>query len=356
MKAVILLFIALGCFLSANGLQWIGYGARGNEVVRTINVIASPAMGEPHTYAVLATQRSVRSNGRVSRIQDAIEFTFSTVGLPHVTLRHFARSSDGVEARAARHAFRKLVEYVNVNSDPGYQPENDTKVQSYYFWNNTWSPLTVSSTTTAGGATVTSICTNTANSVVVLCVYLTDIATDLTVNGSVFHLDDQAIHHTLTINNFPFINTNSQLALKAHFEAKTRVVDWNETDANEAAEDLSDAGDDHHPVAAWNTYVNVTGAGCTPTATVEREAIRIVESINDTDNLPASATQFPDHISFSTILRITYFSFLTNAGCRPTQIFWDPDLGLVDDSAAGAGYMIVPSFLLVAFFTIFNLF
>jgi len=315
-------------------------------------------MGEPHTYAILATQTDVRTNAKgqkVGKVQDAIEFTFSTVGLPHYTLRHFAKSTDSVETRAARHGFRKLVEYVNVNSDPGYQPENDTKIQSYYFWNNTWSPLTVSTTSTAGGATVTSVCTNTANSVVVLCAYLTDIAAALTVNGSVFELDNQAIHHTLTINNFPFINTNSQLALKVHFEAKTRVVDWNDTQPNEQAEDLSDAGDDHHPVAAWNTYVNVTGAGCTPTATVEREAIRIVESINDTDNLPASATQYPDTISFSTIIRITYFSYLTNVGCTPTQIFWDPDLGLVDDSPA-TGYMVVPSFLLVAFFTIFNLF
>jgi len=355
MKAI-LLFIALGCFLSANGLKWIGYGASGNEVERTINVIASPDMGNPHTYAVLATQREVRTNAKgqhVGKVVDAIEFTFSTIGIPHFTIRHFARSNDQVEARAARHAFRKIVEYVNVNADPGFQPENDTKVQSFYFWLQTWSPLAVSTTTTANGATVTSICTHTANNVVDICAYLADIATELTVNGSVFQLDDQAIHHTLSIDNFPFIDTNSQLAIKAHFEAKTRVADYNNTDPKEAAMDLSDAGDDHHPVVAWNTYVNVTGTGCAATAPVQREIIRLVDSINDTDTL-GNAIQFTDQISFSTIIRITYFSFLTGAGCEPTQIFWDPDLGLVDDSSAA--FVVVPSFFFVAFFAIFNLF
>jgi len=356
MKAV-LLFIALGCFLSANGLQWIGYGASGNEVERTITVLASPDQGNPHTYAVLATQREVRENAKgqhIGKVVDAIEFTFSTIGIPHFTLRHFARSSDLVEARAGRHAFRKIVEYVNENSDPGFQPENDTKVQSFYLWLQVWSPLAVATTTSATGATVTSICTHSANNVVEICAFLADIATELTVNGSVFRLDDQAIHHTLSINNFPFMNTNSQLAIKAHFEAKTRIADYNNTDAQEAAQDLSDAGDDHHPVVAWNTYVNVTGTGCAATAPVQREILRIRDSINDTDIVPAGALQFPDSISFSTIIRITYFSFLTGAGCEPTQIFWDPDLGLVDDSSAA--FVVVPSFLFVAFFAIFNLF
>jgi len=357
MKTIILALVALACFLSAQGIQWIGYNAAGNEVRRVIRVLASPDQGNPHTYTILATQQDIATNAKgknVSKVKDAIEFSFSTVGLPHLTLKHYASATDTVETRAGRHVLRKLLEYVNQDADPGYQPEDDLNVQNYYFWNHTWTPLAVT-TQTVGGATVTSICTNTENSVVIICAYLTDIAASLTVNGSAFALDNQAIHHTLTINNFPFRVNNSRLAAKAHFEAKTRVVQYNSTGLDEAALDLSDAEDDHHPIAAWSTFINVTGAGCTPTAPVQREIIRTVESSNDVDVMPASALQFPEQISFATIIRITYFSFLTN--CQPTQIFWDPDFGLVDDSAStSSSVVVVPSSLLVAFFIFFNLF
>jgi len=157
------------------------------------------------------------------------------------------------------------------------------------------------------------------------------------------------IHHSFEINNFPYRSATSRLALKVHFEAHTRVATWNDStslDTNEAAIDLSDAGDDHKPVVPWNNYVNVTGTGCAATAPVLRSVIWANESIFDVDHLSAAAQDLDGTFTIALIERIVYFSFLTDCS-EPTTIFWDPDLGIQYPSGTetSSAITVLPSLL-----------
>jgi hypothetical protein len=278
-------------------------------------------------FTILATQTFAHSK----RVADAIEWTFSTGGLPHFVFRHFEKASDAAETRAARHGYRKIIEYEeNPNGTAGFEPGVDRIVQNYYFWQGiTWSPLAVTKTT-ANGANTYSICTSSSNGVVALCAYLTDIFTNITVNGSVVQLDNHMIHHTLSITNFPYQSSTSRLALKTHFEAHTRVAQWNDSSSlgsNENAIDLSDAGDNYKPAAAWDDFVTVTGTGCSNTVPVLRSSIMVNESSADADALSLAAQNSDVDISIGLIERITYFSYLTDCA-MPAKIFWDPEFGI----------------------------
>jgi hypothetical protein len=348
-----ILFIISTLLAVSLGLRWEGTNENGHPVIRTFNVLASPAKGNPYTFTVLATQRQAQGK---HKIQDAIEFTFSVVGLPHFTVRHFDRSTDTVEARGCRHALRKIVEYVeSVNGTGGYEPGTDTKLQESTFWGvgagSDWSALDVSNSS-VNGANVFSVCSS--NGVgVTICFYAADIWSQLTVNGSSFSVDPNSIHHTLNILNFPFLRSDgsSRLALKTHFEAVSRVVVLNDTtlldNPNENALDLSVEGDDKKPVAAWDTTVSVTGSGCDSSADVLRSVLYETDVTADEDvNINTALGMWSGEVKLNFLTRITYLSFLTECtGGEPTDIFWDPDVGVVDNGSFAS--TIFPSLILL---------
>jgi len=292
-----------------------------------------------------------------TKIQDALEFTFSVVGLPHYTIRYLKVSTDQIEGGAIRHGLRKLIEYVpGTNASAGYEPGKDNKTQEMWFWKgqgSTWSNLAVS-TSTDPSTTATTYTVCSSNDVgVTICMFGADIATELSVNGSKFQLDPNSLHHSLNITKFPFLRNDTQLCLKTHFEAVTRVQGLqseNDTllDANEDGIDLSDPTESTPPpVAAWLDYVNVTGTGCSATAPVVRSAILQSEVVGDIDaNITTALNKWTGEISMSLITRYVYFSFLTDCP-QPSNIYWDPEMGYVQpDSTSGVSYS-VPSVVLV---------
>jgi len=314
--------VTLLCVGIASAFRWSGTTPSGAEVTRTLRILVNT----DSRFTILATQSFAHSK----RVADAIEWTFSTQGFPHFVFRHFQAATDTTEKRAARHGYRKLIEYEeNPNGTAGFEPGIDQIVQNYYFWQGrTWSPLSVVKNADSNGVTTYSVCTSTSDGVVTLCAYLTNIHTNITVNGTLVQLDNHMIHHTMSVVGFPYSSSTSRLALKTHFEAHTRVAQWADSSSlgsDEDAIDLSDDGDDHKPVAVWDDFVTVTGTDCSDTAPVLRSTIMLNESIYDVDALPTGA---PDvTISISLIERITYFSYLTDCP-MPSKIFWDPDFGM----------------------------
>jgi len=339
LSVVLIAGLCLISFSSVSAFRWWGTNAYGQEVVRTFNVIDSPPTN-PHTFDARLVQSSTTEH---RRFQDAIEFYFTTNWLPSLGLRHFAHAGDVIEKRAARHGLRKLIEYTEgSNGTAGFEPGVDNIVQNYYLWAQTWTELKVTFTTNSGDNKTYSICTHSADGVVTICLYLTSVVSQLTVNGSAFHLDPNDFKFTIDINNFPYLKPGqSRLALKVHFDAHTRVVDYNQTDASamnstEDALDLSDEGDDVRPVFAMDKFVNVTGTGCSSSAPVTRYIIMQNESIYDVDDI---STDYTDDIELTLVRRFTYFSFLTNQGCDAANIYWDPDFGVSDNGSYSSGFI-----------------
>jgi len=335
-------FLIVSLISVCYSLEWQGVNANGHPVERTFTVLQSPDKGDPYTFSVLATQR--KAIGK-SKTIDAIEFTFSVIGLPHFVVRFFAHSSDSVEATAHRHALRKLVEYIPnpLNSSAGFQPGTNNLtviVQEQFFWGSDaasdWSALSVTeSTDSSTGANIYTIC-STNGIGVNLCVYSADIWSQLTVNGSTFSVDPNSIHHSLDISNFPWLGTNTQLALKVHFEAHTRVVPLNDSsllNSGEQAFDLSDSGTGKRPVSSWDDTVSVAGSDCSSTADVVRSVIYENDVVGDLDqNIQSAMSQWSDEVDINLITRIVYFSFLTDCN-QPTNINWDPEDGIVDSGS-----------------------
>jgi len=332
--------VCLLVILYAEAFQWKVWETNGQKMIRTLNVVKQPPQF-PYTYEVRASERTGRT-WRGSLIKDAVDFIISVDKIPHYTVRHFDKDTDNVEKRAARHGLRKLVEYIKAPGATGaFNPDNDTIVQHYYLWNQTWTPLRVTPMSTAG-ASVTSICSNTVDNVVELCAFVADLSAPLMVNGSTMSVDNNAIHHTLKISNFPFRSANSRLALKVHYESVTKEkdVDKTKTSSDEDGADLSADGDSIKPVAAWKTTVDVKGNGCSATAAVVRDIFRDTESTRDVD---VRGPTVDIETSLTIVQHITYFSYLTD--CQPATIFWDPDLGINDNTSAAMSF--IPSLLLI---------
>jgi len=348
----VLTFVCLLCCV-VEAFKWRGVNENGAEVVRILTVEQSPAQGELHTIEWRAVQRDVSPFRK--GIRDAIDFLFSTNFFPHYALRHFDRYTDTTELRAARHGLRKLVEYEENTAVNGFDPDVDTIVQNYTLWDKVWSNMTrvdsMNNGINSNGAQLITICTHTEDGVVELCMYFTDIKAELSVNGSAFMIDNNAIHHTLTIRHFPWMSNTSRLAVKIHLDVREDVKNF--TDQNsvnstaEGAYDLGTDADDANkitPVAAWSNTVNVTGPGCAQTADVVKQVVRDTEWSKDVDiNFPNGDS---DGILLTLTRKITYFSFITDCP-KPREIYWDPELG-ISDQADSTAIIIAPSFF--AFF------
>jgi len=342
MNSFLISLVFLSCLCFSYSLKWEGTNANGHLVERTFSVLKSPALGDPYTFAVLATQRSVNSKGHKSRIIDALEFVFSVVGLPHFVVRYFARSTDSIEAGAIRHGLRKLVEYFpGANASAGFEPGVNNISSIQYFWGSgpsaQWSQLSVvENTDSSSGANTYTVCSSNGIGVTI-CIYSTDIFSEMMINGSKFGIDPNSIHHSLNIASFPWTGTNTQLALKVHFEAISKVAELTNSsllDTNEDALNLSDDSDTTKAYASWNKTVSVTGAGCSPTAPVVRSVIYENDPTFDKDvNVNTATGQWSGEVNVNFITRLVYYSFLTDCN-QPTNILWDPDMGFVDSFAS----------------------
>jgi len=250
--------------------------------------------------------------------------------IPHWTVLHFQNSGDAVESRAARHALRKILEFTDLPPLGFFSPDIDTIVSEYPLWNASWTPLSIS-TQVLNGANVWTLETNTVDGVVTLAIYLTDTAVTMTNGTTTINLDNNAIHHTFKISKYPYKGTGTELALKVHFESRTAIQDFASGTPNQNSTQLVGiTGDTIQPIAVWDNTVTLSGGNnCPATAPILRDIYRSVESPNDIDRgLPS----LPIETVITLQEHITYFSF--NTYCQPTTIFWDPDIGILDDSDA----------------------
>jgi len=249
-----------------------------------------------------------------------------------------------------------LIEYTeNLESADGFQPGIDYKVADYPLWSVNFTPMVVTTPTASDaqvsvGSTVTQVCTNSVDGVVYLCSFFTDVDTAMKYNGSTFQLSNNAMHHSVRITNFHFLQANSRLALKVQLEVVSSAVDSNDTSLSsfQAAIDLSTAGSTRKPVYLSNTNVTVSGYypcnGSDFFYGVTTSAILDIQNTADLDVIPDAPSTFLTDTNLEK--KFVYYSFLLNCP-EPPFIYWDPDLGIVDDS--NFSHVVLPSLTFVLF-------
>jgi len=302
--------------------------------------------------------RSGKENVRKERA-DLIDFLFSTAWVPRFVVRYFRKTSDTKEALTTRWSLWKLVEYQENTTagQPGFEPGIDTIVSTQHLYLHLWDEITITTNTNSEGATIHKVCSQITNSPpeVRLCVFFVDRKT-ISNSTAGESQDPNFVKWFFSVKNYPYVGLNSRLAIKVGFDTKFLVKDLsgddtpvNSTTTNGLA--LGGATSDNDPhvrsLISWVTNVDVTGNSCSSNANVSRSVVYDAQVTADMDVLP---TNDPDTLDATFHLRVCYFSFLTDC-FNPTEIKWDPDMGVV-----GSGLQVSFSLCLIALILVATLF
>lgn len=299
--------------------------------------------------------RLVRANASTI---DALLIKIATNWIPRFVLRYFEKDSNTADLFGARWALWKIVEYSEGGSALGFQPDNDTIVSSLHLWGTTWNKMYYTSNPQTDGSTIYNVCSNLTDpsATVTVCVHLTTKPT----NSSGHHFDPNSIKWSLDIANYNFQSTNTLLALKVSFDTVDAVKDLNGTTSEDAGETgtqgsqglqlASDVTGTFTAFADWVTTVTVTGTGCDATATVVKSLVKDAQWTGDIDPIPIDPDT--DGLSINRTVRVSYFAFLTTPStCRPTDIFWDPTMGVTtpdDATSTNSAMSVLPMAFLIA--------
>jgi len=340
---IFLLVLALA--LCVSGIRWTHTNKNGDVVTRTVNIVRGPP-SNPNTFEVLATR-----NDKTTHTKDALDFRFSTVGIPRFVLRYFMKDSDSKESLLHRWAVWKVFEYDETDGVPGFDPATENITSSYSLFLRRFTQMNYNKYTDSDGAVIHSVCTDlnpidqsTPFPDVTFCAHAAE--KEGTANRT--HINPNSLKWSISISNYPYQSASGRLGLKVSFDSRNIVKDLSATDASDendesqAALDMSSDDDNSHRfrgIAAWVTTVDVTGTGCAATSTVVRSVVLDQQISTDDENPPTD----PD-IDATIKIRVSYFSFPTNC-VQPASIVWDPELGVsTDDSGA---FSLKASFLFV---------
>lgn len=223
----------------------------------------------------------------IQNFGDDISLQVNTT-IPRVATAAGKSNTPSVDVIAARLGFVKLIEYTATSGSAGFHPGVDQVVQSYYLRNQTWTPLTIVRQTIGGGTIVNTLCTSTPDGLVSLCFFFAaQRLTPFSTNGTSVVLAPNAMFMTLTVGAFPYISGTSKLALKVAVDATparglldVHTVAITESSPEEDGFDLSADPpgnrppiNNRRPTWVWKKSFAVTGAGCSPTGTVQGSGV-----------------------------------------------------------------------------------
>jgi len=328
--ACVVLLIAVGLY-EIEAFKWSEKGG----VITTLNVVKKPPLFQ-HTFEVRATEKVIgKAEGSLT------DFVFSTLFLPRFVLRFFAKEANmAADLFAARWGIRKIIEYQKGPNATGnaFEPGVDTIVSSVPLYGPlSWSNMLYTPPNgISGEPQVHSICTDSGNSpTVTLCLYISDMTT--TANKTT--LDPHSIKWSIDISGYSYTQTDSFLALKAGFDSISAIKDFANSSSSagsvgndEDALSLNQDDSTISTVAAWIKTVDITGSGCSATASVERSVVWNAQQAGDIDIKFPAESQIGDIDSWSITTRIVYFSFIPSPFCQPSDIFWDPEFGVTSMS------------------------
>lgn len=179
------------------------------------------------------------------------------------------------------------------------------------------------------------LCSETVDTIVRICTWVSSTWFNLTDEGVQVPMNVNGMQHAIWINNFPFRNSSSRLAIKTSYDTMVnKILTFNHpaVDENYTAVDFTD-GMAAKLIFTWNSTCEVT-SGPTSTCTARVPVLQgnttaaVFESDKDVDVFRPFS---PDDDGFSRFLYrfIGYYTFMTDCS-RPAVIEWDPEFALLD--------------------------
>lgn len=179
----------------------------------------------------------IRSQCRNNATQEAFEILFTIDNGPTLELTYIP----SLNASRGQHHFslmiEQLVEYNDIN-DNGKYDHNDVVVNSLPLSNITFTNITYTNSTTPDGKTFTIVETHTPDDLFAIILYL--VSERITVSNTT--ITQKEIKIDFTINNYPFMNQTSQLALVTQIETPFLVTPEQNTYDEEQGTALQESG------------------------------------------------------------------------------------------------------------------
>ncbi|HUS99822.1 MAG TPA: hypothetical protein VMY59_05840 [Candidatus Thermoplasmatota archaeon] len=155
----------------------------------------------------------IRSQCRNNATQEAFEIFFTIDNAPTLQLLYIPSLNASTGQRHFSLIIEQLIEYNDINTNGKYD-HNDVIVSSLLMSNITFTNITYTNSTTVDGKTYTIIETHTPDNLFAITIYLVSERTSFLNNT----ITQKEIKIDFKINNYPFVNQTSQLALITQVE------------------------------------------------------------------------------------------------------------------------------------------
>jgi|GEM_PF-3021158 len=198
----------------------------------------------------------VRSQCRNNATQEAFEIYFTIDKAPTLELTYIPTLNASVGQRHFSLIIEQLLEYDDINANGKYD-QNDIVVSSLQMSNITFTNITYTNSTTSDGKIFTIVETHTPNDLFAIILYL--VSERITVSNTT--ITQKEIKIDFRINNYPFVNQSSQLALVTQVETPFRVTSEQNT------------YDEEQGIATQESGLNISSANRSGFFTWANEAI-----------------------------------------------------------------------------------
>jgi hypothetical protein len=160
----------------------------------------------------------IRSQCRNNATQEAFEILFTIDNAPTLELTYIPTINESIGQRHFSLIIEQLIEYDDINGNGKYDL-NDVVVSSLLLSNITFTNITYTNSTTPDGKTFTIVETHTPDDLFAIILYL--VSERITVSNTT--ITQKEIKIDFRINNYPFVNQTSQLALITQVETPFMV-------------------------------------------------------------------------------------------------------------------------------------
>ena len=252
----------------------------------------------------------IESEAKSGNTKDKIEVKFETNGKLEFDLKYYTKVDDNKTKLRFRFKIDKLIEYIENGTEPGYQPGEEVNVVSLKEIG--WKPLAYTTDNTTEIVTA-----ETVDGMFKLVVkYSPSLVQDRN-----FTLTPNALKIDIYVNNFPYTNNGSMLAIETKLKtvAKMEIKNQSFEEENGFSKDEKEVAlqaGDFQGYFSWAEYAMADGK------TVAVIPSKFIDASGEENDLDVGETASK-----------MFFAFNATA---PKSVYWDPKLGVVSVSAIEA--------------------
>ncbi|MHA2250176.1 MAG: hypothetical protein ACXAD7_07430 [Candidatus Kariarchaeaceae archaeon] len=254
----------------------------------------------------------IKSELKVGETKDKFEIKFDPEGDPEIELVYKTESDATETAMKYRVEFESLYEYLeNSSLDLGYQESE--QVSEYKFEDQDWNDLS-QNLELINGEEIYTFTASTADGVFQLVMKISAAIFTLENNAT---LTPNSLKIDVEINNFPYTQEGTSLALETKIKTKSEFKAESETDEEDIgfASNESQIGLSANGTKGFFSWAEIA---LSDGLEIDVLASSLVDEVEEDDDLSESESS-----------KKMYFSFIsTNA----TNIIWDPKVGVISEA------------------------